>query len=452
VESGICPLEWRYGSPEMRKIFERENIIKRMVEVEAAIMRGLERVGLAPEGCWKKVLEVAERIDPGMVDELEKKLGHDVAALASIISELVGSPCGNYVHLGATSYDVVDTVWGLVLRDALALVKEKLRRIIGILIDYAYRYRDIVMVGRTHGRHALPITFGFKMANYVYELSRSYERLLEAEKRVVRSKIAGAVGTMAGWFSRGLEVEREASEFLKLEPHAIATQVAPRDGFAEVVSVLAILGSQLERLALEVRELMRDEIAEVFFSAGEVGSSAMPHKRNPTTAERICGLARVLRGLVIAALENIPLMHERDLTNSSSERILVPHAFLVIDQMLEDTVSMLSRLTVDADRMRRNLELTKGNIMSECIMVKLVVKSGVPRTKAHEMLRALSRESFEKGVGLKEIVLSSEISKLLSRDDIEECFDYSKYLGSYRELIDRVVSYARRVLGGGSGD
>ncbi len=447
MELDVCPLEWRYGSQEMRYIFSRQNIINKFIEVEIAIMKGLEKSGLAPSGCWEKVSRVIGSIHAEEVYELEKKLGHDIAALVTIISERVGSPCGNYIHLGATSYDIVDTAWALILRDAIGLVKSKLRKVIQIMIEYTYKYRDVVMVGRTHGKHALPITFGFKMANYVYELSRSFERLTDAEKRVVRGKIAGAVGTMAGWFGKGLIVEKEALSSLNLEPHAIATQIAPRDGFAELVSVLAILGSQLDRFALEIRELMRDEIAEVFYSTGEVGSSAMPHKRNPSTAERICGLAKVLRGLVLTAMENIPLMHERDLTNSSSERILIPHIFLLIDQMLEDTISMLLKLNIDVVNMRRNLELTKGNIMSECITSKLVIKGGIPRLQAYDIMRKLSRESFEKNMHLRDIIASSDIAKVLDINDIEECFDYTKYLGNYRELIARAIDYANSIIG-----
>lgn len=447
MEASICPLEWRYGSQKMRYIFSRENYINKLIEVEIAIMKGLEKSSLAPSGCWEKVSRVVGIIHPEEVDELEKKLGHDIAALVTIISEKTGSPCGNYVHLGATSYDIVDTAWALILRDAIELVKSKLRNVIEAMIDYVYRYRDVVMVGRTHGKHALPITFGFKIANYVYELSRSFERLIDVEKRVVRGKIAGAVGTMAGWFSKGLIVEEEALSSLNLEPHAISTQVAPRDGFAELISVLAILGSQLDRFALEIRELMRDEIAEVFYSTGEIGSSAMPHKRNPSTAERICGLARILRSLVITAMENIPLMHERDLTNSSSERILIPHAFLLIDQIVEDVMSILMKLDIDIENMKRNLELTKGNIMSECITSKLVIKGGISRPQAHEIMRKLSRESFEKNIHLREVILSSDIAEILDVSDIDECFDYTKYLGNYRELIDRAIEYANSVIG-----
>jgi len=443
----VCTFEWRYGSNEMREVFSREHIIGKMVEVEAAIMKGLEAAGLAPEGCWEKTLSTAKYVEPEEVDALERRLGHDVVALVTVVSSKLGEPCGKYVHLGATSYDVVDTAWALVLREALAIVKKKLKTLIELMIELSRKYQDVLMVGRTHGKHALPITFGFKLANYVYELSRSYERIEEVEGRVVQGKIAGAVGTMAGWFGRGLTVEEVALNHLGLKPHAISTQVAPRDGFAELISALAILGSQLDRFALEVRELMRDEIAEVFISSGEVGSSAMPHKRNPSIAERVCGLARVLRGLLITALENIPLMHERDLTNSSAERVLIPHAFLVIDQMLEDAVAIASRLEVDEASMRRNLELTKGNIMSECLTSKLVILGGIPRVEAHEILRKLSRESFEKGLSLKEVFIKSDVGKTLPAEEIDECFDYLKYLGNYRELIERAVSYAKKALG-----
>jgi len=446
-EQAVCPLDWRYGTEEVRALLSRRALLRKMVEVEAAILKGLEEAGLAPKGCWQEVLKVD--VDPAEVDELEKKLGHDVAALAELLSERVGGECGKYVHLGATSYDVVDTAWALVARDAIGALERKLSELIEELLRLAKEHADTLTVGRTHGRHALPTTFGFKMANYAYELARSLERLRCAKARLVKAKLSGAVGTMAGWLGRGLVVEKAAAELLGLEPHAISTQVAPRDGFAELLAALAIMGSQLDRLALEVRELMRDEIAEVFVDFGEVGSSAMPHKRNPAVAERVSGLARILRGLAVTALENIPLMHERDLTNSAPERIAVPHAILVADQMLSDALALAKGLKVDAEAMRRNLELTKGAVASECLLVKLVLKGGLPRPKAHEALRKLARQAQERSEHLREALQKSELASLLSAEDVEECFDYSKYLGSYKELIERAERYARRALEGG---
>ena len=443
--ASICPFDYRYGSKEMRDLLKRENILRRFIEVEAALMKALEEAGFAPRGCYEVLSKCAFSVRPEEVDELEAKLGHDVASLATLIAERCGE-CGKYVHLGATSYDIVDTAWALIVRDAVELIKKRLRNVIELLMELSMKYRDTLMVGRTHGQHALPITLGFKLANYVYELSRSYERFCELEKRVMRGKVSGAVGTMAAWGVKGPKVEEVALSTLGLRPHAITTQVAPRDGYAELVAVIAILASQLDRLALEVRELSRNEIGELRIAAGRVGSSTMPHKRNPTIAERVSGLARICRALVVTALENIPLMHERDLTNSSSERFLIPHALLTIDQLLIDTHRMLSTLEADEAAMKRNLELSKGTIMAECLMIKLVLKAGMPRHKAHSMLSDLARQALAQGREFRDVVAGSEVGKLLSSEDVEECFNYSKYLGSYDFLISRSLNYAKEVL------
>ncbi|GAB6147748.1 adenylosuccinate lyase [Stetteria hydrogenophila] len=441
----VCVLDWRYGSEEVRRLFRPDSMVKRYILVEKALVKGLAEAGLAPRECAELIDRCADDITPGEVYELEKKTGHDISSLAYLMGKRCGE-CGRYVHLGATSYDIVDTAWALALRDALSIIKSKLRSVVEALVDLALKYRDLVMPGRTHGQHALPITLGFKLANYAYELARSYERLCGAEERVVLGKMAGAVGTMAAWGGRGLLVEEKTLGILGLKPHRITTQVAPRDGFAELVSALAIMGSQLDRLALEVRELSRPEIGELYEAVERVGSSTMPHKRNPVTAERISGLARVLRSLTVAALENIVLMHERDLTNSSSERILIPHAILVADQMLEDTRFLLSHLGVDPEAARRNLELTRGLIMSEAVMVKLVEK-GVPRHEAHRRLVEISRRAAAEGKTLAQALLEDELaSKLLSREEVEELMDPSKYLGSYDALIRRAVDYARSAV------
>ena len=438
-------MEFRYGSNEMRRIFERKNILRKYVEVEAALMEALEHENIVPKGCHKKLLETLDKIKPEDIDSLEKKTGHDIASFTILLAEALGD-CGKYVHLGFTSYDIVDTVWALLIRDALAVVKNRLVKLIEELMKLSMKYKDTVMVGRTHGQHALPITFGFKLANYVYELSRSLERILDSEKRTIKCKCSGAVGTMAAWNNKGLNIEYIVCSSFNLRPHEITTQVAPRDGFAELICNLSILASQLDRLALEFRELSRPEISEIALLPTKIGSSTMPHKRNPAVAERVSGLAKVARSLAIVALENIPLMHERDLTNSSSERILIPHMFLIIDQMLLDILKTINTIHVNIEAMVRNLNLLKGVIASECLMVKLVLKTNMPRHKAHELLSQLANKALSDGRNYLDVILESNISSLLPRKDIEECFNYSSYLGEYEKLISRTLSYAKKLL------
>ncbi len=443
----VCPLEWRYGSPEMKRIFSKENITKTRLKVEAALAHGLAKAGIIDE---KHAIEIEKSIDKvnlDRIDEIEAKIGHDIMALALSLAEASGE-AGKYVHLGATSYDIVDTAWALLLRDALKIVKNKLKKIIGKLIKYSQKYRRTIMAGRTHGQHALPITLGFKFANYVYELTRSYERILEMEGRLIRGKMSGAVGTMAAWREKGMIVEKEALKKLNLEPHAISTQIAPRDGFAELISVLAILASQLDRLALEVRELMRPEIDEIAEGVGRrIGSSTMPQKRNPVTAERISGLSKVLRGLVSVALENIPLWHERDLTNSSSERIIIPHSLIIMDEILDSTIKLLEGLIIKPENMIKNLNITGGAIMSESIMMKLVER-GMARHEAHELLRKILSEARSQNKSFKEKLIEDEIvKKYLTRSEIEELLKPENYLGRTNELIDRAISYARSIIG-----
>ncbi|BCU70553.1 adenylosuccinate lyase [Stygiolobus caldivivus] len=445
MSNEICVFEWRYGSREMRELFSRKNILRTMAEVEVALLYGLAKVGICTENEAKKVEQIIDKIDVEQVNELEKKLGHDVMALTVHLAELSGA---KYIHYGATSYDIIDTAYAILFSKALKLTKQKLKTILELLISYSLNYKDLVMIGRTHGQHALPITLGFKLANYAYEFSRSYERLCELEKRLVRIKMAGAVGTMAAWQDKGLEIEKYTSEKLNIPPHVISTQVAPRDGFAELVSDLAILGSQLDRLALEIRELMRPEILEL--AEGEaverVGSSTMPHKENPVTAEKISGLAKVLRGFVITELENIPLWHERDLTNSSSERIVISHSLLTIDEMLDSTIRLLKTLKIFPENMEKNLNLTRGLIMAESLMVNLTLK-GMPRHKAHELSMAIAREAEAKNKAFYDMAVENNIVKqYFNTEELKDILNPGKYLGSYSQLIERTKDYVTKVI------
>jgi adenylosuccinate lyase len=444
----LCPLEFRYGSNDMRTIFSRENIIKKMVEVELRLYKALEECGIVPKGYYEAFSKCVGSITvrPEEVDKREGVLGHDVVALLSILTDYCGD-ASRFLHYGATSNDVIDTVWGLLVRDALGLIKKKLVSSIRLLMRLTREYKDLIMVGRTHGQHALPITLGFKLANYVYELTRSLERLVDVESRVVRGKMAGAVGTMAGWRGKGLCVESVVMRELNLRPHEITTQVVPRDGFAELVSVIAILASQIERFTVEVRELMRPEILELAEGVGgRVGSSTMPHKANPVECEKISGLTRVLRGLVVPAIEDIVLWHERDLSNSSVERLLIPHTFMLIDEILDTFNEVLSNLKVYPENMIKNLKLSKGAIMSESLMLKLTDK-GLSRYEAHRVVRELVTKALRSGSELIDVVLNEpEVLKYLSVDEVREALDYSRYLGNYNELIERTLKYAEEVI------
>ncbi|MEM0453399.1 MAG: adenylosuccinate lyase [Sulfolobales archaeon] len=442
----ICPLEFRYGSEEMKNVFRRDNIVRKMIYVELALIKALEEAGITPEGYYDKLSKCVYSVSTETIDSYERLVGHDVVALLSAINDLCGD-VSRYVHYGATSNDIIDTTWALLIRDALNIVRNKLIRVINLLIDLSRKYSDTLMVGRTHAQHALPITLGFKLANYVYEFSNSLSRLLSAESRVVKGKMAGAVGTMAGWRGKGLEVESRVMGMLGLKNHEITTQVVPRDGFAELITVLAILASQAERFSIEVRELMRPEIGELAEGAeGRVGSSTMPHKTNPVECEKISGLTRVLRGLVVTALENIPLWHERDLSNSSAERVLIPHTFILIDEILDTLYRVLSNLKVYPANMLRNLELSKGTVMSESLMLKLTDK-GINRYEAHKLVRDLTIKALRNSTDLLTEALNDDrVLKILTPNELREALDFRKYLGNYKDLIERAIIYANMLI------
>ncbi len=442
----VCPIDWRYGSKEMRRIFTREGIIEYRIKVELALLYALKELGYVSEEEYGKVEKASESVTPEEVDNLEAKLGHDVMALVVSMAEKAGD-AGRFVHFGATSYDIVDTAYALMFRDALSILKAKFVKSLDKLKDLSLKYQDQVMVGRTHAQHAVPITLGFKFANYLYEMTRSLERLVETEKRAVLGKMSGAVGTMASWGKDGLKVEELVMKRLNLRPHSISTQVAPRDGFAELISDLAIAGSVMDRFAIEVRELMRPEIGEMAEGVGDrVGSSTMPHKENPVTAEKISGLSKLLRGMVVSELENIPLWHERDLTNSSSERFIISHAFLVMDEMLDSFNELLSNLRINLDAMERNLRLSKGLNMAESLMINLTLK-GLPRHKAHELVSRISREARKGNSSLLEEALKDKtISSIFSQEELERILNPKAYLGQYKALIQRAIDYYENLV------
>lgn len=447
----VHPVEYRYGSGEMRRIFERENWLRLMLKVEALLAEAHASVGNIP---WEAAEAIAckastDYVKLERVNEIEGKVKHEVVAVVKALAEAVGEPYGGYVHLGATSNDITDTVLAVQVKQALQIVERDLAEIARLVAELALKYRDTICLGRTHGVAALPVTFGFKLAVWASELRRHLERLEALKDRVCVGKMAGAVGTMAGFHGRGFEIQRYVMEKLGLKPVDIATQIVPRDRLAELILTLTLISSSLDKMANEIRNLHRTEIGEAeegFEEAVQVGSSTMPHKRNPIGSEKVCGLAKVLRGFAVTALENVVQEHERDLTNSSCERVMIPEVFLLLDEQLKTFRRVLSGLKVNPERMRRNIDATLGLIFSEPVMIALAEK-GYGRQKAHELLRVKSLEALKKGVHLKKLLEEDpEISKLLSREELEQLFQPENYLGEAVRLTEETAEATLRYL------
>ena len=431
----ILPIDTgRYGTPEMLKIFKEEARVQKLLDVEAALALAHAEVGNIPTKDAKKIAAMASTkyVKLERVKAIEKEIKHDIASLVRALSEVSGSS-GAYVHLGATSYDIVDTANALQLKDAEALIEKKLFDLKRILQRQAAQHKGTVMIGRTHGQHALPITLGFKFAVWGYEVNRHIERLEECKKRVFVGKVSGAVGTQAGLGEHAAMIQELVMKQLGLDAAEISTQIVQRDRYAELISIYAMVASSLENFATEIRELQRPEIAEVFeaFEASkQVGSSTMPHKQNPETCERVCGLARIVRSLSTPTLEDMITWHERDLTQSSAERFILPESNILLDYILSLMCNIVANLRVDKDRMLLNLSLTQGRAMSESVMMALA-KKGINRQEVHELLRKLTIKSTAEKRNFKQILLEDKlVSDKLSEKEIDEALNPKNYLGT----------------------
>ncbi len=431
----ILPIDTgRYGTAEMLKVFEEEARLQKLLDVEAALALAHAEVGNIPQKDAEKIAAMAslKYVKLNRAKAIEKEIKHDIASLVRALSEVCG-PSGAYVHLGATSYDIVDTANALQLKDALDLIEKKLTVLKGTLQKQAGQYKETVMIGRTHGQHALPITLGFKFAVWGREVSRHMERLNACGNRVLAGKMSGAVGTQAGLGEHAERIQALVMKRLGIHAAEISTQIVQRDRYAELICFLAIIASSLENFANEIRELQRPEIGELFESfeaEKQVGSSTMPHKQNPETCEKVCGLARIVRSLVNPALENVVTWHERDLTQSSAERFVLPEACILIDYMLLLMNNIVANLRVDKKRMLHNISLTKGRAMSEAVMMALTRK-GVNRQEAHELLRCLTIKSELEKRHFKETLLEDKFVRgKLSEKEIDEALNPKNYLGT----------------------
>jgi adenylosuccinate lyase len=385
----------------MQRIWSDESRLARWLEVELAALDGWTEVGAVPREAAEAIRQRAVPPSPERVAEIEEVTQHDVAAFVDAVADDLGAD-GRWLHYGLTSSDVLDTALALQVREAGQLILEGIERALEAVARRAEEHRDTVMVGRTHGVHAEPITFGAKLAGWAFEVERDRERVARALEGMRVGKLAGAVGTYAG---SDPEVERIACERLGLVPESAATQVVPRDRHAELLSTLALCASSLERFATEIRHLARTEVGEVQepFGRGQKGSSAMPHKRNPVAAERICGLARIVRAAALVGFENVPLWHERDISHSSAERVVLPDAFLALDYMLDRFAWLVEGLIVDAERMRSNLEGSHGLVFSQRVLTALVA-GGLARDEAYRLVQRHAMRASEEGLDFRELV------------------------------------------------
>ncbi|MGQ0796499.1 MAG: adenylosuccinate lyase [Methanobacteriota archaeon] len=440
----LCPIDFRYGRPKMKGIFDEDPRLRRLLEVEAALARAHAKVGRIPREAADDIVRHANVRDVKVerVKALEIETKHDLMAVVLALTEATKGDGSRYVHLGATSNDISDTGTALQLRDAIGVLDEDLGSLVGVLARLASKHRRTVMLGRTHGQAAVPITFGLKIAVFASEAARHRERLREATKRVLVGKMSGAVGSGAAFGPDARKIQQLVMDDLGLGTEDAATQIVGRDRYAEFIAVLANVAASLEKFATEVRNLQRTEIGEVaeaFEASKQVGSSTMAQKENPVNSENVCSLARIVRSLVIPAYENVPLWHERDLTNSAAERILLPHACVLLDEMLARTTEIFRTLRVYPDRMRVNLEATKGQAMSESVMIALVGK-GLGRQEAHRLVRGAAQKARARDVHLKDLLGKDRtVAKLLTPKELADAMNPDKYLGQSVAIVEDVV-------------
>jgi adenylosuccinate lyase len=426
----------------MKLVWSEEGKLAAWLEVELAALDAWAEVGVVPPEAAAAVREHAVAPAPERVAEIEERTQHDLAAFVDALASTLGEP-GRWVHYGLTSSDVVDTGTALQVREAGRLILAGVDAAIDTVIRRAEEHRETVMAGRTHGVHAEPITFGGKLAGWAFELERDRERLVRALEGMRIGKLAGAVGTYGGGDP---EVERLACERLGLVPESIATQVVPRDRYAELLTALAVTASSLDRFATEVRHLARTELREVQepFRTGQKGSSAMPHKRNPVVAERLSGLARVVRAAAVVGLENVALWHERDISHSSAERVVLPDAFLALDYMLDRLAWLVDGLIVDAERMRRNLDASHGLVFSQRVLLTLV-EAGLTRDEAYRLVQRNAMSAWDEERDFRELVGSDpEIRSRLDEDALAEAFDLRAALRHVDVLFERLAALAEK--------
>jgi len=424
----------RYSRPQMKKVWSDESKFAKWLEVEIAVCEAWSELGVIPREAVPKIK--LARVNLKRMEEILKETHHDVTAFLGAVSESLGDE-SRFVHLGLTSSDVIDTALSLQLLEATEILSQDIKELISVLAQRAIEHKYTVMIGRTHGIHAEPTSFGLKLALWIEEMKRNRLRLAEAKRAIAVGKISGAVGTYA---TLSPQVEEKACAKLKLTPAPISNQILQRDRHAQFITTLAIISSSLEKFATEIRALQKTETREVEepFSAGQTGSSAMPHKRNPELCERICGLARLVRSYALTSMENIALWHERDISHSSTERITLPDSCLVLDYLLALFTSVMRGLQIYPQRMKRNIKLTKGLVFSQRVMLALIDK-GLSRQKAYGLVQRNAMKAWKGNKNLLSLLKADpEVTAALPQEELEPLFDEQYYLRYVNEIFERL--------------
>ncbi|GLB47306.1 adenylosuccinate lyase [Philodulcilactobacillus myokoensis] len=426
----------RYTRPEMGKIWTLHNQYNDWLKVEIAIDEAWSKLGEIPSSDVEKIKKNATFSDEGIA-KIESVTHHDMVAFTRDVSKSLGKE-RKWIHYGVTSTDVEDTAYGYRFKKADRILKDDIQKLMDVIAKKAVKYKKTVMIGRTHGVHAEPTTFGLVLARWYSEMKRNQKRFDAAANGIEAGKISGAVGTFA---NIPPQVEKYVCHKLGIRAQEISSQVLPRDLHAEYIATLALLATSLEKFALEIRHLQRTEVHEVeeHFATGQKGSSAMPHKRNPVGSENICGLSRVVRGHMISAYEDVPLWHERDISHSSVERIIMPDTTILLDYMMHRFTNILNDLDVFPERMKKNMNLTHGLIYSQRVLLKLIDDAGLTREKAYDAVQPLTAKSWQNGESFKKLVEDDPtISKYLSKKDIDDAFDYHYHIRRADYIFKRV--------------
>ena len=449
MDNPICPIDFRYGRKEITEIFGEQSKLQYLLDVEAALARAHAEVGNIS---IKDAEEISKKasityVDINRVKEIEAETRHDIMAVTKALAEQCKGDAGKYVHLGATSYDIVDTANALQFSEATRLISQELKQLRKTLVALAKKHKNTLMSGRTHGQYSIPITFGLKMAVYALEVDRHLERMHECKSRVLVGKMSGAVGTGAALGPHALQIQQLVMKELRLGVEEGATQIVGRDRYIELLSTLSNIAASMEKFATEIRNLQRSEIGEVaeaFESKKQVGSSTMPHKRNPILSEQISGLSRVIRCNIIPAYENAIQWHERDLANSSSERFILPHSLILTDWIVYLTNDVFKNLKVFPDKMMENIEKSQGLPMAEAVMTKLVAK-GMGRGEAHEITRTCSQKAIAENKDLYSLLsCDTTISQYLSTNELNDVLNPKNYLGVTDQIIDTIIKKLSR--------